>query len=152
MAGTSNGDENIGAVFQRLMDQILGPLQPQCAVVYIDHITIFSKTMEQHLEDVGKVLERLTKANLKLNVDKCLFAQNEVQVLGHIVSKEGIKTNPTLVEGIRQKAPPTNITKVQGFLGMANFYRKFIPNFTEIAEPLNKLTWKKSRGAFSWGN
>ena len=77
-------------------------------------------------------------------MDKCSFAQDKVQVLGHIVSREGVKTNPTLVEGIQQKAPPTNITKVQGFLGMANFYRKFIPNFAEIAEPLNELTRKKS--------
>ena len=134
------------------MDQILGPLQPQCAIVNIDNITIFSKTMEQHLVDVETVIEKLAKAYLKINVDKCSFAQDKVQVLGHIVSREGVKTNPTLVEGIRQKAPPTNITKVQGFLEMANFYRKFIPNFAEIAEPLNELTQKKSQGAFSWGN
>ena len=85
-------------------------------------------------------------------MDKCSFAQDKVQVLGHIVFKEGVKTSPTLVEGIWQKSPPTNITKVQGFLEMANFYRKFIPNFAEIAEPLNELTRKKSQGAFSWEN
>ena len=106
------GMKTLGAVFQRLMDQILGPLQPQCAVVYIDDITVFSKTMEQHLVDVRAVLEKLAKANLEINVDKCSFCQGKVQVLGHIVSKEGVKTNLTLVEGIRQKAPPTKHNRI----------------------------------------
>ena len=68
--------------------------------------------MEQHIEDVEAVLKNLAKANLKINVDKCSFAQDKVQVLGYIASREGVKTNPTLVEGIRQKAPLTYITKV----------------------------------------
>ena len=68
------GMKTSGAVFQRLMDTILGDLQPRCAVVYIDNVTIFSPTLEQHLEDMDEVLRRLDKANLKVNIDKCIFA------------------------------------------------------------------------------
>ena len=76
------GMKTSGAVFQRLMDSVLGELQPKIAVVYIDDITIFSPTLEQHLEDVNRVMERLSVANLKFNVNKCSFAREEVVVLG----------------------------------------------------------------------
>jgi hypothetical protein len=80
------GMKTSGAVFQRLMDSVLGDLQPKIAVVYIDDITIFSPTLEQHYEDVNCVLERLSVANLKVNVNKCAFAREEVIVLGFKVS------------------------------------------------------------------
>ena len=84
------GMKTSGAVFQRLMDQMLGDLQPRCAVVYIDDIAIFSPSLDQHLVDLGKVFERLTSVNLKINLDKCNFVKSEVKVLGHLVSKQGI--------------------------------------------------------------
>ena len=76
------GMKTSGAVFQRLMDSVLGELQQKIAVVYIDDITIFSPTLEQHYKDVNCVLERLDVANLKVNVNKCAFACEEVVVLG----------------------------------------------------------------------
>ena len=79
------------AVFQQLMDSVLGDLQPKVAVVYINDITIFSPTLEQHYEDVNCVLERLSVANLKANVNKCAFACEEVIVLGFKASKDGRK-------------------------------------------------------------
>ena len=83
------GMKTSGAVFQRLMDSVLGELQPKIAVVYIDDITIFSPTLEQHYKDVNCVLERLDVANLKVNVNKCAFACEKVIVLGFKVSKDG---------------------------------------------------------------
>ena len=76
------GMKTLGAIFQRLMDQILGPLQPQCAVVYIENITIFSKTMEQHLMDVEAVLEKLAKANLKIKFGQMLFCARQSARIG----------------------------------------------------------------------
>ena len=84
------GMKTSGAVFQRLMDQMLGDLQPRCAVVYINDITIFSPLMDQHLVDLGEVFKRLDSVNLKINLDKCNFVKSEVKVLGHLVSKQGI--------------------------------------------------------------
>ena len=87
-----------GAVFQRLMDWMLGSLQPRCAVVYIDDITIFSPLLKQHLQDLREVFEKLQNTNLKLNFDKCKFALPKVKVLGHLVSQKGIRPDPKKTE------------------------------------------------------
>ena len=134
------GMKTSGAIFQRLMDSVLGNLQPKIAEVYIDNITIFSPTLEQHYEDVNRVLERLDVANLKVNVNKCAFACEEIVVLGFKVSKDGINPNPAKVQGINDLKPPKNISRVKQILGMFNFYQKFIPNFAMLAEPIVELT------------
>ena len=115
-------------------------MQLKCAVTYIDNITIFSPSMEQHIVDVEAVLERLNNVNLKINIKKCRFAMNQVKVLGHLVSSEGILPDPKKVEVIQNFQPPTNVTGVKRFLGVVNFFRRFIPNCSTIAEPLIKLT------------
>ena len=84
------GMKTSGAVFQRLMDQMLGDLQPRCAVVYIDDITIFSPSLDQHLVDLGKAFKQLALVNHKINLNKCNFVKSEVKVLGHLVLKQGI--------------------------------------------------------------
>ena len=114
------GMKTSGAVFQRLMDQMLGDLQPRCAVVYIDDITIFSPSMDQHLVDLGKVFKRLASVNLKINLDKCNFVKSEVKVLGHLVSKQGIRPDPKKVETIQKLTPPTDVTGIKSFLGVVN--------------------------------
>ena len=115
------GMKTSGAVFQRLMDSVLGDLQPKIAVVCIDDITIFSPTLEQHYEDVNHVLERLDVANLKVNVNKCAFAREEVVVLGFKVSKDGINPNPAKVQGINDLKPPKNISGLNKFLECSTF-------------------------------
>ena len=110
------GMKTSGAVFQRLMDSVLGELQPKIAVVYIDDITIFSPTLEQHYEDVNRVLERLDVANLKVNVNKCAFAREEVVVLGFKVSKDGINPNPAKVKGIN------DLKRQRTYLGLNKFW------------------------------
>ena len=104
------GMKTSGAFFQCLMDLVLGDLQPKIAVVYIDDITIFSPMLEQHYEYVNCVLERLSVANLKVNVNKCAFAREEVIVLGFKVSKDGINPNPAKVQGINDLKPPKNVS------------------------------------------
>ena len=95
------GTKTSGAVFQRLMDAMLGELQPCCAVVYIVNITIFSPSLWKHLIDLGEAFKRLRAVNLKLNLEKCNFVKTEMKVLGHLVSKQGIRSDPKKVESIR---------------------------------------------------
>ena len=86
------------------------------------------------------VLERLDVANLKVNVNKCAFACEEVVVLGFKVSKDGINPNPAKVQEINDLKPPKNVSGVKQILGMFNFYQKFIPNFAMLADPIVELT------------
>ena len=133
------------SVFHHLMDSVLGNIQPKIAVVYIYDITIFSPKLKQHYEYVNRVLERLNVANLKVNVNKCAFDCEEVVVLGFKVSKDGINPNPEKVQGINDLKPPKNVSGVKQILGMFNFYQKFIPNFTKLADPINELTRGKMK-------
>ena len=148
------GMKTSGAVFQRLMDQMLGKLQPKCAVVHIDDITIFSPNMKQHLADLESVFKRIQEANLKLNFDKCKFALPEVKVLGHMVSKKGICPDPKKTEIIQNLPAPKDVTGVKNFMGVINYFRKFIPNCSILAEPLLILTRGKKRlkSNFVWGD
>ncbi len=77
---------------------------------------------------------------LNVNLSKCSFAQSEVKFLGHIISKEGCRPDPANTEAIQKMKPPTNVKEVRRFLGMCGFYRKYVPNFAQIAAPLTKLT------------
>ena len=148
------GMKTSGAVFQRLMDQMLGNLQPRCAVVYIDDITIFSPCMKQHLVDLENVFKRIQGADLKLNFDKCKFALPEVKVLGHMVSKKGIRPNPKKTEIIWNLPAPKDVTGVKSFMGVIKYLRKSIPNFSVLAEPLLTLNIGKKRikNSFVWGD
>ena len=100
MEGFANGLKTYGAIFQRLMDWMLGNLQPRCAVVYIDDITIFSPLLKQHLQDLRETFERLQNTNLKLDFEKCKFALSKVKALGHLVSQNEIRPDPKKTEFI----------------------------------------------------
>lgn len=127
------------AILQRLIKKILGNLKPRYAVVYIDNVTIFSKTMEQHLVNINNVFNWLAKANLKVNIDKCSFAKEKVLVLRHQVIKESIKINEEKVNLVNIIKLLTTVTGVKGFLGVINFYRRFIPIYSIVADPMIKL-------------
>ena len=151
MESFAKGMKTLGAVFQKLVDLIVGELQPRCVVVYIDDITIFSNSINKHLHDVDKLLAKLDGANLKVNLNKCSFCKKEVLVLGHIVSKEGISPNPKKVEAILESRRPASVTEVKSFLGVVNFYRKFIKNCSTVEEPLILLTrGNKKKGCYFW--
>src|SRR5436305_13552927 len=134
------GLTNAPATFQRTMQMVLGELFYTIAPVYIDDIIVHSRTFEEHLEDVGRVFERIQGANLKLGPEKCKFCFEEIKFLGHILGKDGIRTDPTKIEKVKNYPRPTNITQLRGFLGLAKYYRKFIKDFAKIAKPLNELT------------
>jgi hypothetical protein len=139
---------NAPATFQRLMDQVLYDVTWKFALVYMDDIIIYSKTLEDHQQHLRKIFQLLIEAGLKLNPDKCDFFQKQILFLGHLISKDGLRPNPTLVQKIADCPRPITKTKVKSFLGLASFYRRFIKDFSKIARPLYNLT--KQDITFSW--
>ena len=141
---------NAPATFQRVMELALQGLQWATCLIYIDDIIVFSATEDEHLERLRGVLQRLQDAGLKVRPSKCFFFEREVVFLGHIVSGEGVKPNPTNVDRILSWDVPTSTKQVRQFLGMATYYRRFIKDFAKIAEPLAKLTSKNV--TFTWSD
>jgi hypothetical protein len=117
------GLTNAPATFQRLMDKILRPFINKFVVVYLDDITIYSKTFQEHLDHVQQVMNVLKEANLKLNLAKCYFFLNNIKFLGHVIGKDGIKTDERLVDKIKNFPEPTNLRQLRGFLGIASYYQ-----------------------------
>ena len=130
------------STFQRLMDMVLRKLSWSCCIAYFDDIIVYSKTFEQHLIDLEAVLARLRQANLKVKPSKCSFACDSIVFLGFLITRVGIRPDPSKIEKIANIVPPTTVTDVKSFLGLASYYRKFIPKLSEIALPLFKLTRK----------
>ncbi len=139
---------NAPATFQRLMDLILAGLQWTSCLVYLDDVIIVGKTFEEHLHNLRAVFDRLREAGLKLKPTKCALCRQEVNFLGHIVSADGVATDPAKTEKVETWPIPTSRREVQQFVGLANYYRRFIKNFAEIAKPLHKLTEKTMQ--FKW--
>ena len=130
------GLTNAPATFQRLMDIVLAGLKWQCCLVYIDDVIIYSPTFEQHLIDLEKVFQTLKEANLTLKASKCCFCRREMKYLGHVITQEGVKPDPTLIQAVENFPQPKTIKDVQSFLGLTGYYRRFIQNYSKIAEPL----------------
>jgi transposase InsO family protein len=140
---------NAPATFQRLMEQVLRGLQWRILALYLDDVIIFAGSVEEHLSRLEKVFERCRKAGLKLKPKKCDLLKKEVKFLGHVVSEEGVRTDPDKVAAIKRWKAPTNVSEVRTFIGMTSYYRKFIEGYAKIAGPLHELT--KSNARFVWG-
>ena len=142
------GLTNAPSSFQRLMGYILRGLHYKTALIYLDDVIIFSRSFDDHLLHLEQVFQRLRDANVKLKPSKCHFAQTSVEYLGHIVSREGIKPNPAKIEAVKSFPVPSSVTQVKSFLGLCNYYRRFVSGFARIANPLNHLTKKGVQ--FKW--
>ena len=121
------------------MGAVMGDLNLTQCLLYIDDIIVYSKTVEEHLERLEAVFRKLDEAGLKLKPSKCVFMCEEVKYLGHIISSEGVKTDPDNIEALTKWPVPKNQKDVRKFLGFAGFYRRFIPHFSRIAKPLHDL-------------
>jgi transposase InsO family protein len=139
---------NAPSTFERLMERVLHGLQWQILLVYLDDIIIFSKTSQQHLERLDSVFQRLKEAGLKLKPKKCHLFQREVGYLGHIVSAEGISTDPEKIEAIQNWPIPQDASDIRSGLGLFSYYRRFIKDYSKTARPLTKLTEKDAE--FVW--
>ena len=132
------GLTNAPATFMRLMNDVLRPFIDSFVVVYLDDILIFSKTWSEHLQHVEQVLLSLQKHKLYANMDKCSFGMQSIQYLGYIIDHEGVHVDSTKIQIIRDWPPPQNFTELHSFLGLANFYYRFVFGFSHLAWPLNQ--------------
>ena len=142
------GLSNAPATFQRLMETVLAGLVRNICYVYLDDILIIGKTFEEHLKNIARVLDRLQEAGLKLKPSKCHFLLRQVQYLGHTISDQGISPDASKIEAVKSFPEPTDLKSLRSFLGLASYYRRFIPGFSAVANPLFKLTRKNVN--FCW--
>lgn len=137
------------ATFQRAMDAFARSIPTVRVHAYLDDLIVISPTFNQHLKDLQTVFEQMRKMNLRVNRDKCQFVCQQFKYLGHIVTTEGIQTDPSKVSAIAELPAPRNVKQVQSFVSSCSWYRRFIPNFAKIAKPLTDLTKKKLQ--WTWG-
>lgn len=134
------GLKTAGATYNRAMFFIFKDMINKEILVYLDDILIFSKTFDQHLQTLRKVIRRLSDHRFKLNPIKCLFSLREITYLGYTINKFGFAPDPEKIKAVVEFPVPKNVKDVQAFIGLTSFYRKFIQNFSRIAKPLSLLT------------
>jgi hypothetical protein len=151
------GFMNAGSTFQRAMNIAFIRERDKFVVIYLDGITVFSKTDKEHCHHLGKVFQNLRKYGLSLDLKKSLFAMKEGKLLGHIVSTEGVRIDPNRVESIQTLSLPRSKKEIQSFLGKINFPRRFVSNFVEFVKDItimlrkgSKIKWiARSRNSFN---
>ena len=147
---------NAPATFQRLMESCLGEMHLNWCIIYLDDVIIFSKTPDKHIERLRGILQKLQNAGLKLKPSKCEFFKDRISYLGHIVSKNGVETDPKKIQVILDWPRPQTVYHVRSFLGFTNYYRKFMYRYSQIARPLNDLisgeNAKKKSAPVEWGS
>ena len=144
------GLTNAPATFQQLMECVLAGLTGEQCLIYLDDIIVFSNTFDEHLKRLTNVFLALRNAGLKLKPAKCYFAQSKVYYLGHVVSAAGIAPDPAKITAVMSYPVPTNTKQLKQFLGLTNYYHRFVLSYSRIAEPLYKLLRKGSQ--FLWNS
>jgi ribonuclease HI len=148
---------NAGETFQRAMDIAFIGEKDKFVVIYLDDITMFSKSDKEHHDHLKRVFLKCRKFGLLLNPKKSLFSMKEGKLLGHIVSAEGVRIDPSRVEAIQTLSPPRSKKEVQSFLGKINFLRRFVSNFAELVKFIttmlrkgNEIKWtSEARNSFN---
>ena len=130
------GLTNAPATFQMLMNKILKKYLRKFVLVFFDDILIFSETLEDHLAHLEEVFKTLQENQLVVNLSKCIFAQLQVEYLGHIIRGDGVATDPVKIEAITQWPAPENVSQLRSFLGLTGYYRRFVQNYGYICKPL----------------
>lgn len=143
------GLQNAPSTFMRCIDFLLMGLKGTICLAYLDDILIMSEDIATHVKNLEKVFVKLQEINFKIQPSKCTFATDQVEYLGHIVSREGVKPDPQKIKAIRDYPQPRSVRDIRSFVGLASYYRRHIPNFAAIAKPLTMLTRKDVE--FKWG-
>ena len=136
------GSGNAPASFQRLLELVLQDYIGKVVFRYIEGILIFSATFEDHLSHVAKVLQTLREAYLRVQIDKSQFARNSVEFLGHLITPEGIGPNKRNMEAVTSFLTPTKMNDAHAFLGLYNYYGRFIKNYSVLAGLLLQILKK----------
>ena len=142
------GLSNAPHTFQMATSSVLQDLLGKCCCVYSDDILCYSPDLKTHIKDLQKIFDRLIKAGFTLKPSKCKFAVQKITYLGHELTPSGILPNESKVQVIRDYPKPKNVTEVRRFLGMTQYYRRFMKNYAHIARPLQHLT--KHDAPFDW--
>ena len=127
------------ATFQSLTESCIGDVHLKLCIIYLDDIIVFSKTPDEHIQRLRGVFEKLSAGGLQLKLNKCEFFKSQIAYLGHIVSKDGIETDPKKITTIKKWPVPKTVREVQSFLGFTNYSRNFIPKYAHIAWPIDQL-------------
>lgn len=130
------------STFQRVMNNIFFDLLDKGVLVYLDDVLVYSKTVEEHVRLLDEVFAIFQKYKLYLKESKCSLFMSRVNFLGHVVSAEGVSLESGKVDVVQKWPVPQTVTHVQQFLGLCNYYRRFIVRFSEVAGPLTLLTRK----------
>ena len=133
------GLTNAPATFQRLMERCMGDLNLKECLIFLDDILIFSEFFDEHISRLEAVFSRLSEHGLKLKASKCEFFKSSVKYLGHVVSENGVETDPDKLDALTSWPEPKNVKELRSFLGFTGYYRRFIKNYAKIAKPLNDL-------------
>jgi hypothetical protein len=136
------------ATFQLAMNSVLSPFLRKCVVVFIDDILIYSSTWTEHLHQLRAVFTTLDQHHFKVKLSKCSFAQTQLHYLGHVISQQGVATDPAKVSVIQSWPSPKSAKDIRSFLGLAGYYRKFVANFGILSRPLTNLL--KKGQVFVW--
>ena len=140
------GLKNAPADFSRIMQNVLGDLK--FVEVYLDDITVHSTDFQSHLKHLSIVFDRIRVADLRLNPSKCTWYATEIKILGHLVSNNRISMDPAKIDSVRDRLAPKNVKQLQQFLGLANYYRRFVKDFSKLAAPMFLLLKKEAN--FVW--
>ena len=142
------GLTNAPGTFQSVMNEVLGDVIGKFVLVYLDDLVIFSKNAEGHVEHVRIVLGLLRRHKLYAKLAKCTFMQSELKFLGHIVGAQGLQVDPKKVAIVQDWPVPTGVALLRSFLGLANYFRKFVQGWSALVAPLQRLTKKDKE--FVW--
>jgi hypothetical protein len=144
------GLTNAPATFQRLMNEVFHDyIREGFVVVYLDDVLIYSKTEEEHLGQLERVFTRPREHQLLAKLVKCSFFEKQLRYLGHIIGENGLEVDMDKVKVVQEWPSPTNVTEVRRFLGLSNYFRKFIQNYSILATPLTALSGAKA--PWKWG-
>lgn len=136
------GLSNAPATWQRFIEKVLGPELEPYVFVYLDDIVLCTPDFDSHLQVLREVLDRIFKAGLTVSAEKCKFCLPELRYLGYIVNREGICVDPEKINAILKIKAPTCVKDVRSLLGVVSWYRRFIPNFSDIVSPISDLLKK----------
>ena len=143
--GAPYGLKFLTSHFQRVMTSVLSDCLPFC-IIFVDDVVVFSSSIQQHIEHLNRVIQALNNANLRLNIDKCRFGCTQLPILGHIVSGTQIQPDPEKISSFHNLPIPETGKQIESFLGLANYLRDYIPLYSKIASPLEKLRKQKLIG------
>jgi ribonuclease HI len=146
----SFGLTNALAYFMNMMNKVFVDELDKCVVILINDILVYSQTAEEHEEHLRIVLGKLRQHQLYAKFSKCVFWMEEVALLGHVLSAKGVAVDPSKIEAVSKWQSPKSVTEIRSFLGLAEYYHRFIENFSKIAKPMTELL--KSNTSYVWSD